>query len=180
MSIIRSLAPFIVYAVLSAVASELVAAGAALVLTAALLAQALLTGSKPAELVVNWACLVFFVGYVTICLALPHGPQGQWIGAAIQLWLAATTTFTLAIRRPFTLAIAKTQAPEQVWNTPEFLRFNLKITRVWAICFLISGLVVATLVALGHSSIAATVVIMVVAILVPVRYTDHLVKGMRP
>lgn len=171
MSVVRSLLPFILFAVLAPLTSQLVGAVAALALGVVLLAVARQRGVSRDQLTIDLSSLTFFAVYTVICLISPHSDDGRWVGAAIQLWLGITVIITLVIGRPFTEPIARTQAPQQLWTTPEFRRFNKVITGAWAVSFLVSAALVALLVALHRAPTPVVIGIMVLAIVVPVLFT---------
>lgn len=178
MVILRSLAPFILYAVLAPLTSQIGAAVAALALTVVLLALARRRGTPVDQQVIQLSSLGFFTAYAVVCLLFPHSDTGRWTGAAIQLWLGITVIATLVVRKPFTQPIARTRAPRQVWDTPEFLHFNMVISSAWAASFIVSAAIVGVLAALGNAPTLVVVVIMVLAIVVPVLYTNLRVKKM--
>lgn len=174
--ILRSLAPFILFAVLAPLSTQLAGAAAALVLTLVLLSIAWRRGSSADQLIIELSSLTFFAAYTVVCVLFPHGDQGRWTGAAIQLWLGITVIATLVLRKPFTLPIAKTRAPQQVWASAQFVRFNVVISSVWAASFLLSAVLLAVLVAAGHAPTLIVIAIMVLAIVLPVLYTNARVK----
>lgn len=64
-----------------------------------------------------------------------------WAGEISNIALAAFAVVTLAIRRPFTLAYAKDSTPQEVWDSPVFLRINYVISAAWAGAFVFSAAV---------------------------------------
>lgn len=179
MVFVRSLVPFILFAVLAPVTSQLLGAAAALALSVVLLAVARHRGTPLDQVTIELSSLAFFVVYVLDCLISPHADHGRWVGAVIQLWLGVTVIITLSIGRPFTLPIARTQAPQQVWATPEFLRFNMVISGAWAASFLLSAALVAVLVALDRAPTLLVITVMVLAIIAPVLFTRARTKNLR-
>lgn len=179
MSILRSLAPFILYAVLAPLTSPSGAAVAALALAVVLLAVARRRGVSVDRLVIEVSSLTFFAVYAVVLLLYPHSDTERWTGAAIQLWLGITVIATVVVHKPFTLPIARTRAPQHLWATPEFLHFNMIISSAWAASFIVSAAIVGGLAALGNAPTLAVIAIMVLAIVVPVLYTNVRVKRMR-
>jgi len=106
MSILRSLAPFILYTVLAPLISPIGAAVVALALTVVLLAVARRRGVTVDRQVIEVSSLTYFAVYAVILLLFPHSDTGRWTGAAIQLWLGITVIATVIVHKPFTLPIA--------------------------------------------------------------------------
>lgn len=180
MTIVRSLSPWIVYAVLSAFVADRVAALACAILAAALVALSRRAGRRVDELVLEVSSFVFFTGYAVLDWTVGGPNLPHWVGAASQFWLAATVLVTLLIGKPFTLALAKQEAPREVWDTPWFHRFNVTITRAWLLSFTVSGVVLAVATALGATSLWLSVACIALAIAVPVIFTRRLIaRGRR-
>ncbi len=176
MTIVRSLAPWIVFGVLSAFLSNGWAALAAVATAVIALALAWRSGRRPSELVIELASLTFFVVLAVIANLVPGSNVSRWAGSASELWLAATVAITLVLHKPFTLAIARTQAPREFWDRPEFYAFNVVITRAWLISFAVAGLVLLALAITNNTAVWFTAPVMVLAIVIPIRYTATLVK----
>lgn len=58
----------------------------------------------------------------------------EWAGE-ITISLASFVIATLIVRKPFTIPYAKEEAPEEVWDSPLFLRINYVISSVLAAIF---------------------------------------------
>lgn len=80
MSILRSLAPFILYAVLAPLISPIGAAVVALALTVVLLAVARRRGVTVDRQVIEVSSLTYFAVYAVILLLFPHSDTGRWTG----------------------------------------------------------------------------------------------------
>jgi len=171
MTIVRSLAGWIAFAVAGAFLDQQIAAVTAVVVAIAVLLLARHGGRRTSELVIEIATVIFFACYTVLAFAVPHAGLRAWVGPASQFWLAATVAITLAIRRPFTLAIARREAPPAVWDAPPFVAFNVRITRAWMISFLLSGLVLAGFALLGWTRAWFTAPVMVAAIIVTIVFT---------
>ncbi|WP_152364295.1 hypothetical protein [Microlunatus speluncae] len=176
MTFVRSLAPWIVFGVLGAFLPDrwavLAAAGTALIA----LGLAWRSGRRPDELVIELSSLAFFTVLALIANLAPASDVSRWAGSASELWLAGTVAVTLALHRPFTLALARAQAPREHWDRPEFYRFNVIISRAWLISFAAAGLILLALAIPDLTALWFTVPVMVLAILIPIRYTASLVK----
>lgn len=171
MTFLRSLAPWLVFGLLGVLVADRWAALAAAAVAVLLTGLALRSGRRPDQLVIELSTLTFFTGLAVVANLDPSLAVGRWAGSFSQLWLAAVVATTLLRRRPFTLAIARTQAPPEVWDRPEFYAFNVRITRAWLISFAVAGLTLLALAIADRSAVWFTVPIMVLAIVVPVRYT---------
>ncbi|GAB3715253.1 hypothetical protein [Mariniluteicoccus flavus] len=179
MPIVRSLSQWIVYAVLSAFVADRFAALACAILAAILLAIAARSAKSTGEVVLELSSCAFFVIYAVLDWVVGGPVLPRWVGAASQIWLAATVLITLLAHRPFTLALAKREAPKEVWDTPEFYKFNVIITRVWLICFTVSAIILSVAAAMGLSSIWLSVFCIALAIAVPVIFTNRLLARQR-
>lgn len=84
---------------------------------------------------------------------------------------------SIAIRRPFTLQYAREDTPEEVWNTPLFLRTNYVITGVWALAFVF--MVGADIAMLNGSSTKAGIWVTIGAIYAAIKFTAWYPKHVR-
>jgi hypothetical protein len=85
----------------------------------------------------------------------------DWSGVLSSVVLAAFVAATLLARRPFSLSYAKHETPQELWDTPGFLRANVVISAAWgavfafsAACGVVGGLVLHDLDNLWTSWIA--------------------------
>lgn len=180
MTIIRALSGWIVFAIVGSFADSRIAAVAALVTAVVSLLLGIRGTRSLAANVIESSTVVYFVllvGVSFMSLHLSH--LNSWVAAASALWLGLTVAITLAIRRPFTLAIAKSEAPREIWDLPEFYRFNVDITRAWMISFLVSGVVIVVLTASGVGATGLAAVIQVVAIVAAIVYMRRRQDGLR-
>lgn len=86
---------------------------------------------------------VVFFGALAVIVAVASTDTREWLelwsGEIANITLAVFALAGLALRRPFTLAYARDEAPEEVWDTPQFLHVNYVITWAWAIAFIIGA-----------------------------------------
>ncbi|WP_280418050.1 hypothetical protein [Nocardia carnea] len=181
MSVVFAVCPWIVYAIASSFTSVAVAAlvsGATALLLIGLRAA---RGVHLAETTIDSASAAFFFAASAGCAATGSDLIGRFLGAGSELWLALVVAAGLAVGRPFTEPIARRQAPPEFSGTAGFREFNAVITRVWLCSFLAAGLLIlVSVVVLGPQGQFATYVLIPLSILVPVRYTAHLVRKVRP
>jgi len=169
MNVVRGYLPYLVFAVLASVAWQW-GALAALVIGLVSLARQRTSGVPANALVLDIATVVYFALLSALAFTAPHSPLHHYTGVLSFGWLALIAWSTLAVRRPFTLGIAKLGAPRELWDNPGFLRVNVVITTVWAICFTITAAISAIL-AINNASSLVTTLIQVVAFVVPAVFT---------
>jgi hypothetical protein len=137
-------APFIAFAVLNHFVSPTAALVAAALVSLVLIAKEVLTG-RSAKILEVGTCILF-VGLA----AYAYFSNADWPVAGVKLAVDAglllVVLFSLVIGRPFTLQYAREQAPQEVWNSADFMRTNQVITLVWLGAFAV--LVAADLVLL--------------------------------
>ncbi|SIR99072.1 hypothetical protein [Williamsia sterculiae] len=180
MTIVRALAGWIVFAIVGSFAATTTAALVALITALLSLALGLRSYRALSATVIELATVVFFTALVPVTYLHPTiGHFDSWVAAASQLWLGLTVLVTLLIGAPFTLAIAKQDAPEEIWETAEFRRFNVVITRAWMVSFFTSATLIAVLCATGVVSSWMTTLIVVAGIVVPIRFTEHRVRALK-
>lgn len=179
MTIVRSLASWIAFAIAGALFVPPIAALVGLVAAVIGLAIPLGGGRRLAELVVETSGVLFFAGYVAITVAVDGADFHEWVTPAAQFWLAATVGATLVAGRPFTLEIAKTQAPPEIWDEQFFGDFNVRITTAWLISFMVAGSVLTALLVAGSHQAWMSIVVTVAAIVTPVVYTRRQVEALR-
>jgi hypothetical protein len=138
---LAGLSPWIVYAVVEGKGRLELAAGVACGLALVLLCLSWVRGGKPKML--EYADVVFF-GALAIVVATTSDAVHEWLelwgGEVANITLTVIVVGSILIRRPFTLAYAKEETPEEVWDSPLFLRTNYIISGVWAGAFVIQAL----------------------------------------
>ncbi len=65
----------------------------------------------------------------------------EWAGEITNISLALFVIATLVVRKPFTFPYAKEEAPEEVWDSPLFLRINYILSAAWAAAFVFTSIV---------------------------------------
>ena len=168
----RSFLPWIVFTAVSSVAWQW-AALAAFAIGVRVLIQHRKDGIADDALILEFSTCGYFAALSALAFALPHSDLKHYCAALGYGWLAATMAGTLALHRPFTLGIARRKAPEEVWNTPTFLRMNSVITVVWAGSFAVAAIAIALLVAASTKDIAGPVTCQVVGFAIPAVFTHR-------
>ncbi|MBC3841197.1 hypothetical protein GXW82_15505 [Streptacidiphilus sp. 4-A2] len=173
MNYVRGFAPWICYGALSAFDWRLG------MCTAAVVAVLLLLGARrrgDADLLSAVTC-GFFVVMAAVAVGDPTSGLHRWTGALVNAALAVTALTSLAVGKPFTLAIARSQVPQEYWNSPRFVHVNTVLTRVWAAAFVGAAVACAVIVGYADSNTAALVTAQVLGFVVPLvfstRYVTH-------
>ncbi|MFB7498196.1 hypothetical protein ACFC09_26530 [Streptomyces sp. NPDC056161] len=154
-SYLRGFIPWIAFAAVSSFGWQW-GALTALILGVYLLGKQRRAGVAADALVLETSTVVYFVLLTALAFAVPGSSLRHYAGVASFSWLALTAWGTLAARHPFTLGIARQGTPRAFWDTPQFLRVNVVITTVWALCFTLTAIAVAVLVAAGGGTLATT------------------------
>jgi len=168
---LKSLLPWIAFAVVATQFDWRWSGLTGLVISTALLLSARRQGRKADTLILEWSGFAFFALLTAVAFAFPASPLKTYTGALTDAWLALTAWGSLAIRQPFTLGIARTTTPESLWDNPIFKRVNVVITLVWAISFTIGGLAGITLLNYAPHATVALIALKVVCFAVPVAFT---------
>jgi hypothetical protein len=169
---VRDFAPWTTYAVLSSFDLRL---GTYLAAVAALLVLTDQLRTHSVDVLGSVSCS-FFLVMAVILLADPHSGLDRWTWALANGVLAIMALASLAVRKPFTLSMARATVPERFWNTVPFIHANMVITSVWAAAFAASAIVSALIVEWGHSNLAALIVVQVLAVGIPLVYSDRYAK----
>lgn len=171
----RSFVPWIVLAVGSGVDNRVGAIGG-LISAGVLIGVGRRAGRGPDELILDLSTAGFMALFGLVAVARPDAPLLDYGTALAMGWLAATAWLSLALRRPFTLGIARRRVPEQIAGTTAFVRTNVIITTVWALCFTAEALLSAYVQHRTPHALAALIVCKVgfvaVAALFTARYPE--------
>jgi uncharacterized membrane protein len=84
--------------------------------------------------------VVFFVAMgVVLAVFRPSDIDtwGRYAQAVAHGTLMLIVFGSVIIGKPFTESYARDQAPQRVWNTPDFHAFNRQISLVWGLAFLV-------------------------------------------
>jgi hypothetical protein len=136
MGILLAFAPFIAFAVIDRLIGPtqgLIAGAATSVVL--LLREWIALHRKPKILEIGTAIL--FSGLALY--AVLGGPVWSIVGVRLRVdaGLLLIVLITLIVGKPFTLQYAREQVPQNLWDTPQFVRSNYVITGVWSGAFLI-------------------------------------------
>lgn len=165
---LKSFAPWIAYAVGSAIGDWRYGAAAGLATGAVVLVQQ--HRGRGVELLTT-VTTVFFAVVLPIAVANPHAGIHQYMAALSLGTLGAAATASLLVRKPFTLAIARQSTPAELWDNPLFYRVNAVITSVWAVSFVATALVCAAIAHQYPDGIALWVTAQIIGFVIPARFT---------
>ncbi|MCK2214111.1 hypothetical protein MF672_009955 [Actinomadura sp. ATCC 31491] len=171
--------PWIVYAVVATSDEWRWGAITGLVIAVALVLLDRRAGRGWDEMVIESSAALFFACLTVLSLVAPHSPLTPYGPALVNVWLAGTAWGSLAVRRPFTLGIARTMAPREVWDTPQFYRVNVVITVAWAVAFTVAAISLTYVLALSPHATTVVVAVKVLSFVVPAAFTAWYPKHVR-
>lgn len=177
MSYLRGFAPWIVYAVLSAVGWQWGALAALAVGIASLVTDRRKGITLDAQFL-DIASIVFFAGLAALAFSDPGSPLQHYDGALSSAWLALIAIISLAIHRPFTEGIARRRVSAEVAANPRFQHVNMVITSFWTGGF-VFGAVTGTIAAALGAGTVVDVVRQVLAFAIPLYLTNRYVTRVR-
>ena len=140
----RTFLPWIVLALASGIdhrVGALAGLGTALVL----LVSDRRSGRRFDELILDLSTALFMALFAIWALAQPHSVILDYGTALAVGWLGGTAWLGLLVGRPFTLGIARRRVDEQIARTAAFVRMNVVMTAVWALCFTLEAITLAGL-----------------------------------
>lgn len=139
MSILLGLSPFILFALLTRVASIEVSLFAAAALSAGLILRDRLRHGGAVKVLEAGTAILF--GGLAFYTLLAHA---SWtvvgVRLAVDAGLFLIALVSILIRQPFTLQFAREQVPRELWDHPRFLATNYAITGVWTAAFAVQVL----------------------------------------
>jgi hypothetical protein len=165
---LKSFAPWIAYAVGSAIGDWRYGAAAGLATGVVVLVQQ--HRGRGVELLTA-VTTAFFAVVLPLAVADPGAGIHQYMAALSLGTLGAAATASLLVRKPFTLAIARQSTPPELWDNPLFLRVNVVITSVWAASFVVTAVVCAALAHQYPDVVPLWVTAQVIGFVVPARFT---------
>jgi hypothetical protein len=136
---LRGFLPWIGFGIVESALDWRAGALTALLLALAAFLFAVVRGNKLDALVIELSGLAFFVVLTPLAFLDPTSVVQHDTAAISTAWLALTAWGSMAVRKPFTLGIARTSAPREFWDRPEFLHVNNVITTVWSVAFTITA-----------------------------------------
>ncbi|KAB8196508.1 hypothetical protein FH608_007170 [Nonomuraea phyllanthi] len=171
--------PWILYAVIATGDEWRWGAITGLVIALVLVALDRRAGKTWDMMVIETSAALFFACLTVLSLAAPHSPLTPYGPALVNVWLAGTAWGSMAIRRPFTLGIARTMAPKEVWETPQFYRVNAVITAVWAVAFTIAAISLTIVLNVSPHATTLVIAIKVLSFVLPAVFTAWYPKHVR-
>jgi len=95
----------------------------------------------------------------------------------VDFGLLVIVLVSLAIGRPFTLQYARETTSPEIWNRPEFMAVNRRITLVWAAAFAVLVLADAGMAFLPQIPHGVMILVTVAALLFASKYTAQSTKA---
>lgn len=137
---LSGLAPWIVLAVLAGQGRYEAAIAIAFVLSLVMLWLAHRRGDRMHSLTVFGTAFFGVLLVVRVAMGVRVDDWlTTWTGAMSNIALTVFTVSGLLLRKPFTLSYARESTPEELWDTPAFMRTNYVISAVWAAAFAFSA-----------------------------------------
>jgi hypothetical protein len=177
MSYLRGFAPWIVYAVLSALGWQWGALAALIAGTASFVADRRNGVTLDAQFL-DLGSIVYFACLAGLAFADPTSPIQRFDGPLSSAWLAMIAVASMLLRHPFTEGIARRQVSAEIANGPGFARTNMVITSFWAGGFLF-GAVAGTITSALSAGTVIDIARQVLAFAIPMYLTHRYVAGLR-
>ncbi|MDF3293071.1 hypothetical protein [Streptomyces silvisoli] len=140
MSYVRGFAPWIVYALLSAIGWQWGALAALVVAVVSLIADRRKGVALDAQ-ILDFGSLAYFAGLTAFSFADTSSPIQHFDGPLASAWLALIAVISLLVRRPFTQGIARRKVSVELAADPRFVHTNMVITSIWTTAFAASAMV---------------------------------------
>jgi len=139
MSILLSLTPFILFALLTRVASIEMSLFAAAALSAGLILRDRLRHGGAVK-VLEAGTVTLFAGLALYTLLARASWTVVGVRLAVDAGLFLIALVSMMIRQPFTLQFAREQVPRELWDHPRFRATNYAITGAWTAAFAVQVL----------------------------------------
>jgi hypothetical protein len=167
---LKTFAPWIVFAVVSAFMDWRYALTAGLV---ACVVVGATQGRAALSDVLAWGTLGFFVVLTAVAWSFPKSPVDDYTSALSLGTLGVVAFVSLAFRRPFTMTFAKQETPREFWDHPWFYRINAVLSGVWAATFLVTGLACLIAVLVAPDMPALWIPCQVIGFVFPIVFTER-------
>ena len=175
MSLLLSFAPFLVFAVCAHLGLTEIGLWAAAVCSLVLIAKEQLGGRSLKILEVG--TLVLFPGLAVFTTVARFDWTIPLVRLVVDFGLLVIVLVSLAIGRPFTLQYARETTSPEIWNRPEFMAVNRRITLVWAAAFAVLVLADAGMAFLPQIPHGVMILVTVAALLFAFKYTAQSTKA---
>jgi hypothetical protein len=174
MVFLRAFLPWIVFAVFPASIWQWGALSALLVAAALIIVQR--RAGRPVDgLIIEIGSAAFFAVLAVVAFIAPDSGVHPYSAALANGTLTLIAVISMLVRHPFTLGIAKQTTPREYWDMPEFLRFNMIITSVWAVAFAATAIAIALIAHAGSGHLIAIMIAQVVGLAAPIIFTNRYV-----
>ncbi len=177
MSALRSFAPWIAFTAASAIADWRLAAALALCISLAGAVARRHDDTEPNDLA-N-ATTMFFAALTIISIANPDSGLQHYIPALAPAALGIGAGLSILRGRPFTIPFAKRSTPPELWDQPRFYAANITISMIWTVSFVLTAIVLATVLATAAHPTGLVVEIEILAFVVPMRCTAFYRRHLR-
>ncbi len=143
MGILLAFSPFIAFAVIDRLIGPIQGLFVGTAVSAALLLRDWISPDRQAKILEIGTALLF--GGLAL-YAVMGGDAWSILDVRLRVdgGLLLIVLVSIALRKPFTLQYAREKVPQELWQTPGFIRTNYVITAVWALAFAV--MVIADLV----------------------------------
>ncbi len=175
--VLLGFAPLIAYGVLAGIPGV----GVTIALVAATVIT-VLTGFSDLKkgMILTWASFVLFTGLLIAAVVSGNGGILMYTGLLINGTLAVVAIGSIVAGAPFTLPYAREMVDRAVWESPVFIRTNVRITGAWGGVFLINlGLNAITFARPGPAGNIAqvlTYIVLAAGIIFTIRYPEQVRK----
>ena len=169
MSNARSLAPWFVFSVASAVGDWRLAANAALVVAVVNALARRRRGSAPDDLAASG--MAFFAALAIASSVSPDSHLQHFVPALAPAALGLGAAMSILRGRPFTIPFAKRSTPPELWDQPRFYAANVTITLIWTVSFFVTALALALALSPAAHGSGLVVELEVLGFVVPMRCT---------
>ena len=180
MAVIIRVAPWIFYGIGAAAWGRTAAAPLAALAAAVLIGCQLAMHAKPGELILDVSTLVYFIGFSVLVLSSPHSSAVHYVAAGAQLFQGAVVGAFLLGHLPFTLPIAQKSVSSALATSGSFYRFNVRLTAMWLLAFLVSGIVLVVFAVSGNHSTSLQIGIVVLSIVAPYIAQKRMIEDLVP
>jgi hypothetical protein len=171
MGILLAFAPFVAFAILDRLLGSTGGLAAGALVSLILIARDALTrGRTPKILEIGTALL--FCALLLYAIVLRPAWSVVGVRLCVDSGLLAIVLASIALGRPFTLQYARERVAPELQASPVFLRTNYVITGVWALAFAVMVAAEATLLLAPAAPHRLAVVVIVVALVAAIKFTD--------
>ncbi|MGW4242149.1 hypothetical protein [Nocardia sp. NPDC004722] len=135
-------------------------------------------GTPASAMILDLGSAVFLLALSGIGFLAPHSGLIKANDVLSFAWLALIAFGSMAVGHPFTMGIARQHVPQNTWDSADFRRTHLTITRIWGVSF--ASLAIAlSVVRIADLGIAVGLPVRLAGLLIPFLLTVREVKAIR-